>query len=57
MNQSDRSVNQQGDITLIGVTQPLVNVVINVEGKHLGGFIDYTDALSQCSHLIAAVGH
>ncbi|MBD3885029.1 ATP-grasp domain-containing protein [Phormidium tenue FACHB-886] len=45
-------VNKQGKISLIGVTQQLVNS----EGKYLGGFIDYTNDLSQFSPMIAAVG-
>lgn len=46
-------VNQQGDISLIGVTQQLVDA----EGNYLGGLIDYTEDLSQFSTMIAAVGH
>jgi hypothetical protein len=46
-------VNQQGAIALIGVTQQLVSA----EGNYLGGLIDYTNDLSQFTHLIAAVGH
>ncbi|MBD2080538.1 ATP-grasp domain-containing protein [Leptolyngbya sp. FACHB-17] len=44
-------VNQQGEITLIGVTQQLTTST----GDYLGGLIDYTDDLSQFSQLIANV--
>ena len=45
-------VNKTGGISLIGVTQQLVNA----EGKYLGGLIDYTNNLSRFSQAIAAVG-
>lgn len=45
-------VNQNGDVSLIGVTQQLVSP----EGNYLGGLIDYTNDLSQFSQMIAAVG-
>lgn len=45
-------VNQQGEITLIGVTQQLVSE----DGTYLGGFIDYTDDLSRFSEMITAAG-
>jgi hypothetical protein len=45
-------VNQQGDISLIGVTQQLVSD----EGNYLGGLIDYTDDLSKFFQMIASVG-
>lgn len=46
-------VNQQGNITLIGVTQQLVSA----EGNYLGGLIDYTNDLSRFAQMIAQVGH
>uniref|UniRef100_B8HK07 ATP-grasp domain-containing protein n=1 Tax=Cyanothece sp. (strain PCC 7425 / ATCC 29141) TaxID=395961 RepID=B8HK07_CYAP4 len=45
-------VNKQGDITLIGVTQQLVDSA----GNYLGGWTDYSDDLSQFTDLIATIG-
>lgn len=45
-------VNKLGEITLIGVTQQLVNA----EGNYLGGLIDYTNDLSQFLPMITVVG-
>jgi hypothetical protein len=45
-------VNKAGEITLIGVTQQLVSP----EGNYLGGWIDYTNDLSQFHQMITAVG-
>ncbi|MBD1842240.1 ATP-grasp domain-containing protein [Cyanobacteria bacterium FACHB-63] len=44
-------VNQQGEITLIGVTQQLTTST----GDYLGGLINYTDDLSQFYELIVNV--
>ncbi|MCY6488993.1 ATP-grasp domain-containing protein [Leptolyngbya sp. GGD] len=46
-------VNQQGNISLIGVTQQLVSST----GDYLGGLIDYHNDLSQFFEIIEAVGN
>jgi hypothetical protein len=46
-------VNQQGEITLIGVTQQLVSD----EGNYLGGWIDYNQTMSRFNSMIQAIGH
>ncbi|MGI0483825.1 ATP-grasp domain-containing protein [Pantanalinema rosaneae CENA516] len=45
-------IDQQGKITLIGVTQQLVSP----EGNYLGGVIDYTNDLSKFLEMITKVG-